>query len=248
MSSALNSANANEKITSSFKIDFTINDLFQNLLHYGHKIEFKNSKMSEFIYQEKDKIAIIDLVQTKHYLQSALFEIYKLSKRNARILFVGTKPSISKAVKKHALTCGQYYVNNRWLGGTLTNWDTISSLLVRLDKLEKIVKNESAKYTKKEVLKMTKEIQKLERTIGGLKGMRNRPDAVVVIDANYSQIALKEAKDIGIKTFAVVDTNSDPEGIHHIIPANDDSVKSIDFILDLFSKAITQGIKDSISG
>jgi len=235
-----------ENARTSFESNFSIKDLFDNLLHYGHKVEFKNPKMSEFIFQEKDKIAIIDLVQTKHYLQIALFEAYKLSKRNARIVFVGTKPSISKCVKQHALSCGQYYVNNRWLGGTLTNWDTISGLLLRLDRLEKTVKNDSLKYTKKEVLKMTKEIQDLERTVGGLKGMRNRPDAIIVVDANYSKMPLKEASDIGIKTFAVVDTNSDPEGIHYIIPANDDSIKSVDFILGLFSKAILQGIKDSV--
>jgi small subunit ribosomal protein S2 len=236
-----------EVLKSSFSVDFTIKDLFDNLLHYGHKVEFKNSKMAEFIHDEKSGISIIDLVQTKHYLSNALFEAYKLARRNARILFVGTKTSISKSVKKHALNCGQYYVHNRWLGGTLTNWDTISALLRKLDRLEKTVKTESSKYTKKELLKMTKEIQKLERFVGGLRGMKNRPDAIIVVDALHSKMAVKEASDIGIKVFCIVDTNSDPAKIDYVVPANDDSVKSVEFILGAFSKAILQGIKDSIS-
>lgn len=231
---------------SNFIPAFSISDLFSSRVHYGHRTRFKNPKMSPFVHSEMDGISIIDLAKTKYHLSVALEELYKVSRKNGRIVFVGTKLTISKLVKKYALSCGQYHVHNKWVGGTITNWETISNLLKKLDNLEKIIKNDSEKYTKKEIMKMAKHVQKLEREVGGLRGMRGRPDIVFVIDVRKERMAIKEASDVGIRTIGIVDTDSSPDSVTFAVPGNDDSTKSAELYLKLASEAVLHGIRDSM--
>lgn len=229
-----------------YKPPFEIKDLFDASVHYGHKTAFWNPKMRNFIYGEADGIYIIDLVKTSHALNKALSELYHIGRQNKKILFVGTKPQCSKLIKKYAIDCGQYYINHRWLGGTLTNWKTIASSIKTLEEYEKKIREESTKYTKNELLQMTREMEKLEKNIGGVRQMNGKPDVIFVIDAQYEKTAIAEAKKIGVRTIAVVDTNTDPEGIDLVIPGNDDSTKASELYLKLVSEAVLRGIQDGM--
>ena len=199
--------------------------------------------MKDFIYGEHNNIHIIDLSQTMGMLKNALGAVREVTQSGGRILFVGTKRQASETISESASQCAQYYVNHRWLGGTLTNWKTISNTIARLKSIQETLdEEESAGLTKKELLKLTRERDKLELSIGGIKNMGSLPDLIFVIDTVREQIAIKEANKLNIPIAAIIDTNCDPEGITYPIPGNDDSTKSIKLYCDLVSQAALDGI------
>ena len=199
--------------------------------------------MKDFIYGEHNNIHIIDLSQTMGMLKNALGAVREVTQSGGRILFVGTKRQASEIISESASQCAQYYVNHRWLGGTLTNWKTISNTIARLKSIQETLdEEESAGLTKKELLKLTRERDKLELSIGGIKNMGSLPDLIFVIDTVREQIAIKEANKLNIPIAAIIDTNCDPEGITYPIPGNDDSTKSIKLYCDLVSQAALDGI------
>ena len=223
--------------------DFSMKDLLEAGVHFGHQTHRWNPKMKEFIYGEHNNIHIIDLSQTMGMLRNALTAVKEVTQSGGRILFVGTKRQASEIISENASQCAQYYVNHRWLGGTLTNWKTISNTIARLKSIQETLDDEgSAGLTKKELLKLTRERDKLELSIGGIKNMGSLPDLIFIIDTVREQIAIKEAIKLNIPIAAIIDTNSDPEGITYPIPGNDDSTKSIKLYCDLISQAALDGI------
>ena len=223
--------------------DFSMKELLEAGVHFGHQTHRWNPKMKEFIYGEHNNIHIIDLSQTMGMLRNALTAVKEVTQSGGRILFVGTKRQASEIVSENASQCAQYYVNHRWLGGTLTNWKTISNTIARLKSIQETLDDEgSAGLTKKELLKLTRERDKLELSIGGIKNMGSLPDLIFIIDTVREQIAIKEAIKLNIPIAAIIDTNSDPEGITYPIPGNDDSTKSIKLYCDLISQAALDGI------
>ena len=218
-------------------------ELLEAGVHFGHQTHRWNPKMKDFIYGEHNNIHIIDLSQTMGMLKNALGAIREVTQSGGRILFVGTKRQASETISESASQCAQYYVNHRWLGGTLTNWKTISNTIARLKSIQETLdEEESAGLTKKELLKLTRERDKLELSIGGIKNMGSLPDLIFVIDTVREQIAIKEANKLNIPIAAIIDTNCDPEGITYPIPGNDDSTKSIKLYCDLVSQAALDGI------
>ena len=218
-------------------------ELLEAGVHFGHQTHRWNPKMKEFIYGEHNNIHIINLTLTIHLLRSAMMAVSEVTKSGGRILFVGTKRQASEIISDSALQCAQYFVNHRWLGGTLTNWKTISNTISRLKSIQETLDDvESAGLTKKELLKLTRERDKLELSIGGIKNMGSLPDLIFVIDTVREQIAIKEAKKLNIPIAAIIDSNSDPDGIAFPIPGNDDSTKSIKLYCDLISQAALDGI------
>jgi len=218
-------------------------ELLEAGVHFGHQTHRWNPKMKDFIYGEHNNIHIIDLSQTMGMLKNALGAIREVTQSGGRILFVGTKRQASETISESASQCAQYYVNHRWLGGTLTNWKTISNTIARLKSIQETLdEEESAGLTKKELLKLTRERDKLELSIGGIKNMGSLPDLIFVIDTVREQIAIKEANKLNIPIAAIIDTNCDPEGITYPIPGNDDSTKSIKLYCDLVSQAVLDGI------
>ena len=223
--------------------DFSMKELLEAGVHFGHQTHRWNPKMKEFIYGEHNNIHIIDLSQTMGMLRNALTAVKEVTQSGGRILFVGTKRQASEIISENASQCAQYYVNHRWLGGTLTNWKTISNTIARLKSIQEILDDEgSAGLTKKELLKLTRERDKLELSIGGIKNMGSLPDLIFIIDTVREQIAIKEAIKLNIPIAAIIDTNSDPEGITYPVPGNDDSTKSIKLYCDLISQAALDGI------
>ena len=218
-------------------------ELLEAGVHFGHQTHRWNPKMKDFIYGEHNNIHIIDLSQTMGMLKNALGAVREVTQSGGRILFVGTKRQASETISESASQCAQYYVNHRWLGGTLTNWKTISNTIARLKSIQETLdEEESAGLTKKELLKLTRERDKLELSIGGIKNMGSLPDLIFVIDTVREQIAIKEANKLNIPIAAIIDTNCDPEGITYPIPGNDDSTKSIKLYCDLVSQAALDGI------
>ena len=218
-------------------------ELLEAGVHFGHQTHRWNPKMKDFIYGEHNNIHIIDLSQTMGMLRNALGAVREVTQSGGRILFVGTKRQASETISESASQCAQYYVNHRWLGGTLTNWKTISNTIARLKSIQETLdEEESAGLTKKELLKLTRERDKLELSIGGIKNMGSLPDLIFVIDTVREQIAIKEANKLNIPIAAIIDTNCDPEGITYPIPGNDDSTKSIKLYCDLVSQAALDGI------
>ena len=223
--------------------EFSMKELLEAGVHFGHQTHRWNPKMKDFIYGEHNNIHIIDLSQTMGMLKNALGAVREVTQSGGRILFVGTKRQASETISESASQCAQYYVNHRWLGGTLTNWRTISNTIARLKSIQETLdEEESAGLTKKELLKLTRERDKLELSIGGIKDMGSLPDLIFVIDTVREQIAIKEANKLNIPIAAIIDTNCDPEGITYPIPGNDDSTKSIKLYCDLVSKAVLEGI------
>lgn len=231
---------------SGYLANFTMQDLFERNIHYGHVKNLWNPKMAKYIHSTKNNVHIIDLAQTFNAMITAKSELYRAGVAHKRILFVGTKPQISKLVKQYAIQCGQYYINHKWLGGMLTNWKVINTLVKTLQKYEKQVQKYSADYTKKELMLITKKIEKLEKSIGGIKDLSTKPDLIFVLDTETEKMAIKEANKMGIKVVAVVDTNSNPDGVDIVIPGNDDSMKSIEFYLSQASDSILEGIKKGL--
>lgn len=231
---------------------FTIKQMLECGVHFGHKRMLWNPKMASYIYCERNGVHIVNLQKTAELLHSSLHVLYQLVKKNpkAKVLFVGTKHQASPLIKKYATSCGQFFVNHRWLGGMLTNWGTVSKSIQKLGEYEGILleasSSSSSKYSKKELLDIDRSRDKLEKSLGGIRDMRNKPDLVFVVDTNKEKIVIQEAKKLGIPVMAILDTNSNVENIDYPIPGNDDSSKSIDFYCDMVSQAILAGLADSL--
>jgi small subunit ribosomal protein S2 len=223
--------------------DFSMRQLLEAGVHFGHQSHRWNPKMGEYIFGTRNNIHIIDLAQTVPMLHRALQAVSDTVAKGGRVLFVGTKRQAQDAVADSAKRCAQYYVNSRWLGGTLTNWKTISQSISRLRKLEEMLSsNEAHGYTKKERLTLQRERDKLDRALGGIKDMGGLPDLLFVIDTNKEDIAIKEARRLAVPVAAVVDTNCDPNGITFVVPGNDDASRAITLYCDLVAKAAIDGI------
>ena len=225
---------------------FTIKQLLEAGVHFGHKTMRRNPKMSRYIYTNNNSISIIDLTKTANLLYRSMMVVRDIAKNNGRILFVATKKQGADIVAESAKRCGQYYVNYRWLGGMLTNWKTVSQSIKTLKILEDQLSNDEAGLNKKEKLLIEREKGKLESVLGGIKNMGGYPDLIFVIDTQKEALAIAEARKLNIPIMAIVDTNSDPEGITFPIPGNDDSIKSIALYCRLLSDAAISGTKDSI--
>jgi len=214
-------------------------DMLKAGVHYGHQTRFWNPKMQPFIFCVNHKIHIINLEKTVPLFEKALNFISKVASKKGKILFVGTKRQAKQIIAEEASRCNMPYVNHRWLGGMLTNYKTMRQSIKRLRTLEKMkVEGVFNRLTKKEALYNTREIDKLEKALGGIKDMGGLPDVALVIDSKEEHIAIKEAKRLGITVIAVVDTNANPDGVNYVIPGNDDSVKSIRFYLSHFANAV----------
>ena len=216
----------------------TIKDLLEAGVHLGHKTFRWNPKMKPFIFGEKNSVHIIDLSQTLELLNKALLELHRCASSNGKILFVSTKKQASELVANVAEETNNFYVNHRWLGGMLTNWNTINKSIKRLKKIEEDLKLEDTGFTKKELIKMSMEKEKLDRSLGGISNMKKLPDMIFIIDTNIESLAVLEAKKLNIPIVAVVDSNSNPEFIDFPIPGNDDARRSIDLYCDLALKTI----------
>jgi small subunit ribosomal protein S2 len=227
----------------------SIKDLLNAGVHFGHQQRFWNPKMESFIFDTRKKISIIDLEMTQECLNAAASKAEEICSKGNRILFVGTKRSASKTIKESASAIGLPYIDKRWLGGTLTNWKTIRGSIRRLLDIEELQSSGRInKLSKKEAVDITKEYEKLDASVGGIKDMKGLPDALFVVDVAYEKIAVTEAKKMGIPIIALVDTNSNPEGIDHIIPGNDDAIRSIRLITKVISDACARGLASSQGG
>lgn len=222
--------------------EFTMRQLLEAGSHFGHQAHRWNPKMAPYIFGTRNNIHIIDLAQSVPMLHRALQTISDTVSRGGRILFVGTKRQAQDAVAEAAKRSAQYYVNSRWLGGMLTNWKTISASILRLRKVDEIIEGGGVGLTKKERLMLTREKEKLDRALGGIKDMGGTPDMLFVIDTNKEQLAIKEAARLGIPVVAIIDTNSDPDGITFPIPGNDDAGRAISLYCDLIARAALDGI------
>ena len=225
-------------------LNISIKDLLDAGIHFGHRTNRWNPKMSDFIFGHRNGIHIIDLQQTLSYLNNALKVIKEFATEGKNILFVGTKRQASDIIEKYAIDCNQYFINKRWLGGMLTNWDTIQNSIKKLKDMEDILVNKANSYTKKELLKFENSVEKLNKALGGIKNMSGKPDLLFIVDTNKEVLAVKEANKIGIPIVAVIDSNSNPEGIDYPIPGNDDAIRSIEYYCDAISKTIKE-VKNS---
>lgn len=228
---------------------FTMRQLLEAGVHFGHHTHRWNPKMRQYIFGVRNGVHILDLQQTTPMLETALKAMRDIVANGGRVLFVGTKRQAQGKIKESAKRCGQYYVNHRWLGGMMTNWKTMSRSIQRLRELE-VLLNDPAQMktrTKKEILMLTRERDKLELTIGGIKDMGGQPDALFIIDTMNEDIAIKEANKLGIPVFAIVDSNSSPDGVDYIIPGNDDALRAIDMYCDLFADSILDGLQAELS-
>ena len=223
--------------------DFSMRELLEAGVHFGHQTHRWNPKMSPYIFGTRNNIHILDLSQTVPLLHQALKKISDTVASGGRVLFVGTKRQASDLVADAANRSAQYYVNARWLGGMLTNWQTISKSIKRLRELDELLGNNAQGFTKKERLVLDREKDKLERALGGIKNMGSTPDLMVIIDTNKEAIAIEEAKRLGIPVVALLDTNCDPDKIDFPIPGNDDAARAISLYCDLFAKAVIDGIE-----
>jgi small subunit ribosomal protein S2 len=223
--------------------DFTMRQLLEAGVHFGHQAHRWNPKMGQYIFGTRNNIHIVDLAQTVPMLHRALQAVSDTVAKGGRILFVGTKRQAQDAIADAAKQSAQYFVNSRWLGGTLTNWKTISGSISRLRKLdEMLASGDTGGYTKKERLTMQRERDKLDRSLGGIKDMGGVPDMLFVIDTNKEDIAIKEARRLNIPVAAIVDTNCDPAGITFAVPGNDDAARAVTLYCDLIARAALDGI------
>ncbi len=225
----------------------SIKDLLEAGVHLGHKTFRWNPKMKQYIYGEKNSVHIIDLSQTLELLNKALIEIHKSVSNGGKLLFVSTKKQASELISNLAKETESYYVNHRWLGGMLTNWNTINNSIKRLKRLNEDLKKEDTGFTKKELIKMTVERDKLERSLGGISKMRKLPDMIFIIDTNIESLAVLEGKKLNIPIVAIVDSNSNPENITYPIPGNDDARRSINLYCDLVQKTIIDAKKNILA-
>jgi small subunit ribosomal protein S2 len=225
---------------------FTIQQLMDAGVHFGHRTMRWNAKMQPYIYGARNNIHIIDLQKTAPLLNKALNVAKEVAQKNGRILFVATKRQASQIVAEAAEKCGQYFVNYRWMGGTLTNWNTVSQSIKTLNNLEKRLADPEITLSKKEKLQIQRQITKLNQALGGIRSMGGKPDLLFVIDTNRENIAILEAKKLGIPVVAVVDTNCNPDGIDYMIPGNDDSIKSIRLFCNLMADSVLSGLSKSL--
>jgi small subunit ribosomal protein S2 len=225
--------------------DFSMRQLLEAGAHFGHQSHRWNPKMAPYIYGARNSIHIIDLAQTVPLLHQALKTVSDTVAKGGRVLFVGTKRQAQLEIAESARRCAQYFVNSRWLGGTLTNWKTISGSIQRLRKVDELLAEGAKGLTKKERLMLTREKDKLEKALGGIKDMGGVPDLVFVIDTNKEALAIKEANRLKIPVIAILDTNSDPDGVAMPIPANDDASRAIQLYCDLIARAAIDGISRS---
>jgi len=220
----------------------TMRELLQAGAHFGHQTRFWNPKMAPYIFGARNKIHIINLEHTVPALNDALNFVNRLSSQKNKVLFVGTKRAAAPIIAEHAARAGQPYVNHRWLGGMLTNWKTIRQSIKRLKDLEaQLADGTFAKLTKREVLERTREMEKLEKSLGGIKDMGGLPDAMFVIDVDHEATAIAEARKLGIPVIGVVDTNSNPTGVDYVIPGNDDAIRAIHLYVGSMADAIIEG-------
>ena len=226
-------------------VPFTMRQLLEAGVHFGHQKHRWNPKMQSYIYGSRNGIHIMDLSQTVPLLHQALNAISDTVAKGGRVLFVGTKRSAQEQIAASAKQSAQYFVNSRWLGGMLTNWKTISNSIKHLRTLDEVVASNGQGITKRELVNKTRERDKLEKALGGIKDMGGIPDILFVIDTNKEQIAIKEANRLGIPVVAIIDTNSDPAGITYPIPGNDDAARAVALYCELVSKAIIEGISKS---
>jgi small subunit ribosomal protein S2 len=222
--------------------DVSMRALLEAGVHFGHQAHRWNPKMAQYIFGTRNNIHILDLAQTVPLLNQALVQISDTVAKGGRVLFVGTKRQAQEHVADAAKRSAQYYVNSRWLGGMLTNWKTISHSIQRLRKLEELLSGEGQGFTKKERLTLSREKEKLDRALGGIRDMGGLPDLIFVIDTNKEAIAIKEAQRLGIPVAAIVDSNCDPDGITYPIPGNDDAGRAIVLLCDLVARAAVDGI------
>ena len=217
-------------------------DLLQAGAHFGHQTRFWNPKMGPYIFGARNKIHIINLEHTVKAFNEALTYVNGLAAKKNKVLFVGTKRAASGVIREQAQRAGMPYVDHRWLGGMLTNWKTLRQSINRLKELEKQSEDGTfAKLTKREALERTRDMEKLERSLGGIKDMGGLPDAIFVVDVDHEAIAIKEAKNLGIPVIGIVDTNSNPDNVDYIIPANDDAIRAVKLITAKMADAIIEG-------
>ena len=226
--------------------EFSMRQLLEAGVHFGHNTRRWNPKMEQYIFGVRNGIHIIDLQQTVPLLHRAMTAIRDTVKGGGRVLFVGTKRQAATQISEAASRCGQYYVNHRWLGGMMTNWQTISNSIKRLRTLDDQLAGETEGLTKKETLGLTRERDKLDRALGGIKEMGGLPDILFVIDTNKESIAIAEANKLGIPVIGVIDSNSSPEGIDFPIPGNDDAIRAISLYCDLIVGCVFDGLQAEI--
>lgn len=218
----------------------SMRDMLKAGVHFGHQTRYWNPKMKPFIFGASNRVHIINLEKTVPMFNDALNYISNVASKKGKILFVGTKRAASEAVKEAATNCDQFYVNHRWLGGMLTNWKTVRQSISRLKELEiQSADGTFDKLTKKEALMRSREMDKLEKSLGGIKNMGGLPDVLFVVDADHEHIAIKEANNLGIPVVSIVDTNSNPDNIDYIIPGNDDAIRAVQLYLNAAAAAVT---------
>lgn len=222
---------------------FTLRQLVEAGCHFGHNTRRWNPKMASYLYGVRDNVHIIDLRQTVAMLYRAMQTIRSITAGGGRVLFVGTKRQAQEPVAMSAKRCGQYYVNHRWLGGMLTNWKTISQSIRRLREMDAQLAAGMVGFTKKETLDLTRERDKLERALGGIRDMGGQPDILFIIDTLKEGLAVKEANKLGLPVVAIIDSNADPEGVTYPVPGNDDSIRAIKLYCELVSDAVLDGIQ-----
>ncbi len=225
---------------------FTMRQLLEAGVHFGHSTRRWNPKMAAFLFGVRNNIHIIDLQQTAPMLHRAMTTVRDIVGGGGRMLFVGTKRQASDKIMESAKRCGQYYVNHRWLGGMMTNWQTISKSIKRLRELDEMFEGENVGLTKKELLKLTRERDKLDRALGGIKEMGGLPDVLFVVDINKEAIAVAEANKLGIPVVGVIDSNSDPRGIDYPIPGNDDAIRAITLYCEMMTGSVLDGIQREV--
>ena len=228
--------------------DFTMRALLEAGVHFGHQTHRWNPKMKSYIYGSRQGIHILDLSQTVPLLHQALLAVRDTVAAGGRVLFVGTKRAAQEQIAEAAKRSAQYYVNSRWLGGTLTNWKTISNSIKHLRALDDIIAKQGAGLTKRELLNVMREKTKLDKALGGIKDMGGVPDIIFVIDTNKEALAIQEANRLNIPVAAIIDSNSDPKGITFPIPGNDDAGRAVQLYCDLFSRAAIDGISQAQAG
>ena len=222
---------------------YTMRQLLEAGVHFGHKPSRWNPKMKPYIYGEHNRVHIIDLQKTVPMLHQAMEAVKDVVAKGGRVLFVGTKRQAADKVAEAAKACGQPYVNHRWLGGMLTNWKTISKSIHRLEDLEKQLEKGETGLTKKEMLSLTREKLKLDMALGGIREMGGRPDILFIIDTNKESIAIEEARKLGIPIIAVVDTNSNPDYIDYLVPGNDDASRAVELYCQLIAGSVLAGLQ-----
>ena len=227
--------------------EFTMRQLLEAGVHFGHQTRRWNPKMRPYLFGVRNGVHVIDLEQTVPLLHQSLVALRAAAAGGGRILFVGTKRQASKPIAETARRCGQYYVNHRWLGGMLTNWKAISGSIKTLADHEETLADESAGLTKKELLQLVRRRNKLELALGGIRDMGGVPDMLVVIDTNKEDIAILEARKLGLPVVAIIDSNCDPDFVTHPVPGNDDAIRAINLYCDLFARAVIDGLQEELA-